>query len=743
MIGHAGSQGKRQSVGPHPALLASPTLGRVPTALLLGGLVQTREAGPGKRSLHPGLASDRRRVEQPPKTRARAVQAGTDCALRQREAVRDFLQAEVEMVVGNDHIAVVVGELGEGRAHPRVALVVGGSVVRALDRVVFRNGWQGREVIELKPLHHARPRPALRAHEHEGFVCGDAKKPGRKTRVPSKRPYSTHDLHQGGLEQIATVVVRHRIAQELALDVRCEIGEEAPHRSAVTARHLLNKFAVDAERHGRFFPERSSKPLIAKLVPAELWSNMSVLVVFETNCRGHSCGAEGADVGFATAATNADTRAQRGLTSAELLWEVVAVHKVTSNHEDFGAPPERAPTRLEHALPAGMRDFLPEEAERRRTLARSLTGALELRGYGLVVPPVFEFSSVLERGLGTLPSADVLRFIEPESGEVAALRPDVTPQIARIIATRLQDRPPPFRLAYEGTVVRRRSGRARKHRQLPQVGVELVGVGGLPGDIEVLEAAKAALEAAGLREFVFDLGDAGVARPLIEALPPSLRADATAALMARDAARLDALTQGLSPMLSRLARTGGTRADLDEVIAAAQPSASRDSLLRLAALHDAACARGFLRHISLDVAEVRGFAYYTGLIFRIYAPGPGEALGGGGRYDELMGRFGAPMPAVGFGLDLDALSVALESAGGASRAPEPRVLVVADATGARAAELRAAGIVAASHSDPETARAHARAWGYTHVVEGDALMVLATGARVAYSVDTLKKREGA
>ncbi len=431
------------------------------------------------------------------------------------------------------------------------------------------------------------------------------------------------------------------------------------------------------------------------------------------------------------------------MTLAALLWEVEAVHKATSNHEDFGAPPERAPSRLEHALPAGMRDFLPEEAERRRTLARSLTGALELHGYGLVVPPVFEFASVLERGLGTLPSADVLRFIEPESGEVAALRPDMTPQIARIIATRLQDRPPPFRLAYEGTVVRRRSGRARKHRQLPQVGVELVGVAGLPGDIEVLEAAKAALEAAGLREFVFDLGDAGVARPLIEALPPSLRADATAALMARDAARLDALAQGLSPMLSRLARTGGTRADLDEVIAAAEPGSSRDSLLRLAALHDAACARGFSRHISLDVAEVRGFAYYTGLIFRIYAPGPGEALGGGGRYDELMGRFGAPMPAVGFGLDLDALSVALESAGGASRAPVPRVLVVADATGARAAELRAAGIVAASHSDPATARAHARSWGYTHVVEGDALMVLATGARVAYSVEPLKKREGA
>src|SRR5215472_17690716 len=120
-----------------------------------------------------------------------------------------------------------------------------------------------------------------------------------------------------------------------------------------------------------------------------------------------------------------------------------------------------APLRaLEHPLPSGMRDLLPEEAAARRSLSRSILDSFALHGYSIVTPPVFEFAEVLERGLGTLDPADVLRFVEPESGEVAALRPDMTPQIARLIATRLRDRPPPMRIAYEGTVLRRRSGRA-------------------------------------------------------------------------------------------------------------------------------------------------------------------------------------------------------------------------------------------------------------------------------------------
>src|SRR5258707_6160926 len=167
---------------------------------------------------------------------------------------------------------------------------------------------------------------------------------------------------------------------------------------------------------------------------------------------------------------------------------------------------------LNYPLPAGMRDLLPPEALRRRRLSWRLLDHFALYGYELVTPPAFELADVLERGLGTLDPRDVLRFVEPESGEVAALRPDVTPQIARMAATRLADRPPPMRLCYEGTVLRRRQERARKHRQIPQAGVELLGGGGPEGDIELMEVAAGAARAAGLADFVLDLGHADIAR---------------------------------------------------------------------------------------------------------------------------------------------------------------------------------------------------------------------------------------
>src|SRR5579864_151274 len=144
------------------------------------------------------------------------------------------------------------------------------------------------------------------------------------------------------------------------------------------------------------------------------------------------------------------------------------------------------PRALSHPLPAGMRDLLPEEARRRRALARRVLDHFALHGYQLVTPPAFEFAEVLERGLGALDPADVLRFVEPESGEVAALRPDMTPQIARMVATRLGREPRPIRLCYEGTIVRRRQGRARRHRQVPQAGVELYGaLAAEAGDLEI------------------------------------------------------------------------------------------------------------------------------------------------------------------------------------------------------------------------------------------------------------------
>jgi ATP phosphoribosyltransferase regulatory subunit len=359
-----------------------------------------------------------------------------------------------------------------------------------------------------------------------------------------------------------------------------------------------------------------------------------------------------------------------------------------------------------------MRDLLPEEARSRRAIARRALERFALYGYSLVTPPAFEFAEVLERGLGTLESADVLRFVEPESGEVAALRPDMTPQIARMIATRLRERPPPFRLSYEGTVLRRTSGRARKSRQIGQVGVELAGLPDEEGDLEVLELARDALTACGLARFTIDLGEAQIVRSLVASHPdarPLLRAVARKdEAEVRDRAKGSALVQ--------LVRLHGGRDALDEARGVVRGTPAAPHVERLAALFDAASRRGLGAHLAVDLAEVRGFEYYTGVIFHLYAAGPGDAIGAGGRYDELLARFGAPMPAVGFGLDLDRLAWALRAAG-ASIPTRERVVVVGQPDDARLAELRARGVAAVSVRTRTEAEAWATTWGFT-VLEG-------------------------
>lgn len=381
------------------------------------------------------------------------------------------------------------------------------------------------------------------------------------------------------------------------------------------------------------------------------------------------------------------------------------------------SPGTGALTALEHPLPPGMRDLLPEEAASRRDLSRAVLERLALHGYRLVTPPAFELASVLERGLGAAAADDVLRFIEPESGEVAVLRPDMTPQVARIVATRLGDRAPPFRLAYEGTVVRRRSSRAKKHRQIPQVGVELCGVAGAEGDLELLcLAADALREGAGLARFTLDLSDAGIVRELLAGVAAPRAAEISLALSRKDEPSLVELTTGLAegPRISALARLHGGREAIVEAIALLAGTRAEAPASRLLALYDAASARGLGPHLSADPGEVRGLSYYTGTIFSIYAEGPGEPVGGGGRYDDLLARYGAPRPAVGLGLDLDALAWAVRAAT-APAARRTGAVVVGPDTDPRLAELRARGFPAVAVADPARARAYAASWGFAFV----------------------------
>src|SRR4029079_1951492 len=168
-------------------------------------------------------------------------------------------------------------------------------------------------------------------------------------------------------------------------------------------------------------------------------------------------------------------------------------------------------------LPTGMRDHAPEAASARRRIVDGLLTTLERRGFARVITPEFEYEDVLALGLGDAARAATFRFVEPSSGEVVALRPDITAAIARRIATRRRCRPGPVRLCYEGPVVRLERG-ARGQREMMQAGVELAGVPGPDGDAEAIALAVEALAAVGLRRPTIDLGHLGLAREVLSAL---------------------------------------------------------------------------------------------------------------------------------------------------------------------------------------------------------------------------------
>ena len=397
---------------------------------------------------------------------------------------------------------------------------------------------------------------------------------------------------------------------------------------------------------------------------------------------------------------------------------------------------------LAHPLPAGMRDLLPSDASSQSHLGRQILGCFELYGYELVILPVFEYAEVLERGLGTLESSEVLRFVEPETGAVVALRPDMTPQVARLLSTRLADAPLPARLCYQGSVLRRRRERARRHRQIMQAGIELVGSPGLGGDLEILTVASAVMRAAGLTEFVIDLGHAGITTALLSGLSPESVPGIVEALAVRDQREAVARAKRAGLRSKALDAVGGLL-DLhggEEVFAEAQKvfagTPAADAVAELRALWDAATTQALAPKLIVDLAETRDFAYYTGTVFHVHARGPGQPIGAGGRYDGLYERFGSSRPAAGFAFRLDDLRWALESAG-VFQPAEAKVLI--DPSCAElclALRQRGVGCAVAPAGD---ARAYAAVWRYSHLVEpGDGapdLVDLTSGKRSALPSD--------
>ena len=317
-----------------------------------------------------------------------------------------------------------------------------------------------------------------------------------------------------------------------------------------------------------------------------------------------------------------------------------------------------------HPIPPGSRDVLPDEMRELRRLEDSLRDAFERFGYGEAMTPTIEYHDVLAQG-GDRGAPAAYRFFD-ESGELLALRSDMTIPIARLVASRFASAEPPFRLSYFGSAfraVRPQRGQAREFRQ---AGVELIGADAPQGTAEVIEVLAAALDAAGLGRAVIGLGDADLYGQLLDELgvaqePRRAVLDCLAVHdfvgLEAEVERIDGVSAQARETLLRLPGMRGDRSVLDQAHELGGEAVER-ATARLAATYGALTERGVADRVLLDLGLLRDLGYYTGAIVEVYDPALGHVLGGGGRYDELMGRFGRPLPAAGFALHIERLHIA-------------------------------------------------------------------------------------
>jgi ATP phosphoribosyltransferase regulatory subunit len=309
---------------------------------------------------------------------------------------------------------------------------------------------------------------------------------------------------------------------------------------------------------------------------------------------------------------------------------------------------------MTHPIPSGTRDVLPEEMRELRAIGDRMRASFEDAGYGELHTPALEYEEVLLRGDERAAGARYRTF--DEQGAVLALRSDMTIPIARVVATRFVDAEPPLRFTYVARAWRATDRGVGEPREFLQAGLELIGVPGAEGDAEVIALTIEALTAAGLGRHRVGVGDGGLYRSLLSSFGVAEEAHL--------------------PMLEALSRRD--LVDLEhQVDALGLGSAERDLLVRLPGLRggpevleeapgvgglkslsERLEARGVADRVIFDLGLVRDLGYYTGAVFEVYDPAVGFTLGGGGRYDNLIGRFGRDLPACGLAVDVQRVHLA-------------------------------------------------------------------------------------
>lgn len=384
------------------------------------------------------------------------------------------------------------------------------------------------------------------------------------------------------------------------------------------------------------------------------------------------------------------------------------------------------------ALPKGVRDFLPLKAAKVEYLQQQLRQVMDSWSFRPVIPPQLEFFDLLEKGLGGDLPARAFRFEDRQSGRLLTFPPDITPQIARIAATRMRELPLPLRLCYSGKVLRHAEQQAGKDREVYQTGVELIGLGQAEADAEMIAMAIECLQCSGATEFSLDIGQVEFFRGVMDglSLDPELARRVAGAIGRKDSTELVALLDegGVSAAAREevlaLPRLFGGAEVLEKAAQLVRNKRSQQALDNLSQVLELLRQHGVAEHVTFDLGELRGLDYHTGITFQGFLAGYGQAVCSGGRYDGLMASYGRPAPATGFTFDLLNLLFALDQQLEEQVKPQSDFLIFAEQGGVERAQeltrkLRGAGFSAARdmfERSQQDALAYARLMNYRQLL---------------------------
>ena len=384
-------------------------------------------------------------------------------------------------------------------------------------------------------------------------------------------------------------------------------------------------------------------------------------------------------------------------------------------------------------VPIGVKDMLPEEAWRKRQLEQEFAQLFYRWGYQEVVTPTFEFYQALAAaGSNGEQEQNLFKFLDRQ-GHILALRPDMTTPIARLVATRMKDALAPQRLFYLSNVFSYAEPQVGRQREFFQAGVEFIGSASGDADGEVVALAIEVLKAAGLKNFQLHLGQMAVFKGIMEeiGLEEQQQRRFKSTLANKDFVSMEEMLVAsgadvaVKERVRELLALRGGREVLEragELIADNPAKKGLDNLKEIYAVLE---NYGVAQYVVIDFSVLRGFEYYTGLIFEGYAQHLGFPICGGGRYDKLLGQWGHPSPATGFAVGLERIMLALERQGDALSVPAPDILLVYPKEKRREAiqlaqKYRQEGLAVETElleSDVEKVRSYAGERGISRIVE--------------------------